>query len=295
MMPEALAPLEQRGMSQADAPGAPGWRAKLDLAFEVRAPGTVLIRNRHEGPLLVQKPLYPEGRGTCHVALLHPPGGVAGGDRLRIDVALHERSRVLMTTPGATKWYRSAGPVAQQNIRIVVAEGAMLEWLPRESILFNGSNTSTSLDVTLAPNAGYVGWEITGFGRRASGERWASGRLKMTSGIQRAGRLLWSETADVDASGGFTTSSVGLAGFTVSGTLVVAGYDIGTELLGACRAVRPAAAGTRRGITRVPSVLIARYLGDSTEQVFEWFTGLWTVLRPVLTERAACAPRVWAC
>jgi len=117
----------------------------------------------------------------------------------------------------------------------------------------------------------------------------------MRSAIRRAGRLLWSETADVDASGGFATSSVGLAGFTVSGTLVVAGFDIGNELLGACRELRSAAPGTRRGITRLPSVLIARYLGDSTEDVFEWFTGLWALVRPVLTERAACAPRVWAC
>lgn len=287
-------------MPQAEAAGmrpaeAPGWHAGLDLGFAVRAPGTVLIRNRHHGPLLVQKPLYPEGADTCHVAVLHPPGGVAAGDRLHIAAALDAGARVLLTTPGATKWYRSPGAVAHQDVRFVVAADGILEWLPREGILFDGSNISTRLEVTLAPHAAYVGWDIMSFGRRASGERWASGRLRMHSAIRRAGRLLWSETADLDASGGFAASGVGLAGFTVCGTLAVAGYEIEDALLGACRGVRPAAAGARTGITRMPSVLIARYLGDSTEEAFDWFTGLWTLLRPVLTARAACAPRVWAC
>lgn len=277
------------------APPAPGWRAHLDLAFERRATGTVLVRNRHSGPLLVQKSLYPEGRGTCHVALLHPPGGIAAGDQLHIEAVLHDRSRALLTTPGATKWYRSEGATATQDMRFTVASGAVLEWLPREGILFDGSDVSTGLEVALAPDGAYVGWEITSFGRRASGERWRSGRLRMRTAIRRDGVPLWSETADVDAAGGFAQSNVGLAGFSVCGTLVVAGYEISNELLSACRAAACHEAAARTGITRVPAVLIARYLGDSGEAVFDWFGGLWGLLRPVLTNRAACAPRVWAC
>lgn len=278
------------GPSQASA-----WCADLDLTFESRAAGTVLTRNRHFGPLLVQKTLYPEGPDTCHVAVLHPPGGVAAGDRLRIDVALLERSRVLVTTPGATKWYRSEGAVAHQDVRLALAADAVLEWLPREGILFDAANVSTSLEVTLAPGAGYVGWDITSFGRRASGERWRTGRLRTRTSIRRTNHLLWSETADVDAAGGFARSSVGLSGASVCGTMVVAGYAIPSDLLGACRETLCAEAGARLGLTRLPELLVARYLGDSTEAVFEWFGGLWAVLRPVLTARAACAPRVWAC
>jgi urease accessory protein len=84
-----------------------GWQAELDLSFERREGETVLRRNQHRGPLQVQKALYPEGRETCHIAILHPPGGVAAGDRLYIRASLNERSRALLTTPGATKWYRS--------------------------------------------------------------------------------------------------------------------------------------------------------------------------------------------
>ena len=272
-----------------------GWRAHLQLGFAARAHGTLLIRNQHLGPLLVQKPLYPEARDTCHVAVLHPPGGIAAGDGLRIDATLHDRARVLLTTPGATKWYRSEGAVAQQDIRFSLARDAVLEWLPRESILFNGSNVSTGLEVMLAPGAGYVGWDMTSFGRRASGERWQTGRLRLRTVIRREDRLLWSETADLDAAGGFAQSSVGLAGCSVCGTLVVAGYRIADELLGACRGARCAEGGARLGITRLPAVLVARYLGDSTEAVFDWFCGIWAVLRPALTHRMACAPRVWAC
>jgi urease accessory protein len=107
--------------------------------------------------------------------------------------------------------------------------------------------------------------------------------------------VLWSERAYIDAGSGFARSSVGLSDFTVCGPFVIAGYDVASALLTACRQVQPALTEARIGITRVPGVLIARYLGNSTEEVFSWFTTLWTVLRPALSEKAACAPRVWAC
>ncbi len=273
----------------------PGWQASLELSFQSRAAKTVLVRNRHLGPLQVQKALYPEGPDTCHIAVLHPPGGIAAGDDLCVRASLEEGSRALLTTPGATKWYRSEGQWACQQLHFSAAEGTVLEWLPRENILFDGSNVSMSLDVSLTGQSMYFGWEILGFGRRASGERWHRGKLRMHTCIRRANDLLWSESANLDAAGGFAASPVGLSGFSVCGTFVVAGCEVETALLAACRQVPPPATDARIGITRVPGVLIARYLGDSTEEVFNWFTALWTVLRPTLSEKAACAPRVWAC
>lgn len=270
------------------------WHANLELSFERRPTGTVLSRNSHRGPLQVQKALYPEGGETCHVAVLHPPGGIAAGDRLCVRASLAAGARALLTTPGATKWYRSEGAPARQHNSFSLAGDAVLEWLPRENIFFDGSNISMDLDVTLSPTSRYFGWEILSFGRRASGESWRRGRLTMRTSIRRADRLLWSEVADVDASGDFARSAVGLSGSTVCGTFVVAGHDVPNELLAACRQVMPAAKA-RTGVTRVPGVLIARYLGASTEEGFDWFIALWGLLRPALTERAACAPRVWAC
>lgn len=272
-----------------------GWQADLDLSFTRRAGETVLSRNQHRGPLQVQKALYPEGKETCHIAILHPPGGVAAGDRLQIRASLNEQSRALLTTPGATKWYRSEGSCASQQVHFSLGEGAVLEWLPRENILFDGANISTELNVELTLRSRYFGWDILSFGRRASGESWGRGRLNMQTNIRRAGSLLWSEVADIDARSGFAASPVGLAGFTVCGTFLVAGYDIEAPLLRACREVIPPAALSRTAITRVPGVLIARYLGDSTENAFYWFASLWSVLRRALSDKVACPPRVWAC
>ncbi|HMA00080.1 MAG TPA: urease accessory protein UreD [Steroidobacteraceae bacterium] len=279
-----------------NAPQGPaGWEAELELCFARQAGRTVLDRIRHRGPLQVQKALYPEGGETCHIAVLHPPGGIAAGDRLRIRASLGERSHALLTTPGATKWYRSEGRRASQEVHFSLGEEAALEWLPRESILFDGANVSMELNVELGLRARYFGWEILGFGRRASGESWGRGTLNMQTNIRGAGRLLWSEVAQLDAASGFAASPVGLSGFAVCGTFLIAGGDIDAALLRECREVRAPAAQSRAGITRVPDVLIARYLGASTEEVFHWFTNLWTVLRPALSEKTACPPRVWAC
>lgn len=277
------------------SPLVTGWRAHLDLNFERRVETTVLSRNLHKGPLQVQKALYPEGRGTCHVVVLHPPGGVAAGDELNVRALCAAGSRVLLTTPGATKWYRSERERAVQHVHLTLAGDAVVEWLPRENILFDGSNVAMHLDVDLADAATYVGWEILGFGRRASGERWSRGALRLCSRIRRAGRPLWSETANVDAAQGFAESVVGLRGCTVTGTLIVAGPESSDDLLDSCRGVDRPPRGGEVAITRMPRLLIARYLGGSTQDAFAWFSALWGVLRPELTARVACTPRVWAC
>jgi len=271
-----------------------GWPAELELRFTRRAEGTLLTRNRHCGPLQVQKPLYPEGREICHVAILHPPGGIAAGDSLRVEASLEEGSAAVLTTPGATKWYRSEREPASQQLRFAVAAEAILEWLPRENILFDGSIVQMGLDVDLSSNAGYFGWDILSFGRRASGESWRRGRLRLRTAVRRDGRLLWQEMANIDAQSGFAQAAVGLAGCTVCGTLVMAGTSVAAGLVHACREL-----GTpencRVGITQMPDVLLARYLGDSTEDAFRWFTNLWSLMRPGMAGRPACPPRVWAC
>jgi urease accessory protein len=271
------------------------WRANLDLGFTRREDTTILSRNLHTGPLQVQKALYPEGHDTCHVVVLHPPGGIAGGDALCVHASCAPGARVVLTTPGATKWYRSDGNRATQRIHLMLEGDAVVEWLPRENIFFDDSSISMQLDADLSADAKYFGWEIMSFGRRASGEKWGHGTLQIQTRIRRAGRLLWSENANVNARDGFTQSPVGLRGFTVCGTLVVAGCEVGSALLKTCREVWPAQAQCEMGITRTPSMLIARYLGDSSQEAFAWFTDLWTALRPELLGKVACVPRVWAC
>jgi urease accessory protein len=272
-----------------------GWQASLELKFAHRAPRTVLDFNRHVGPLQVQKALYPEGPGICHVAVLHPPGGIAAGDSLHCKALLGAGSMACLTTPGAAKWYRCPDAWSEQRLEFSVAEAATLEWLPRENILFDASRVRLRLDVELAPGARFFGWEILCFGRRASGEQWRSGALTLRSSIRRAGRLLWSERAHVRGGSGFDASPAGLAGFSVNATFVVAGPETDAQLLAACRGREPRERGARHGITSLPGVLLARYLGNSSEDAFEWCTSLWKLLRPAHLNVAATPPRLWAC
>jgi len=272
-----------------------GWQADLDLAFARRGEQTVLSGNRHRGPLQVQKALYPEGKEVCHLAILHPPGGVAAGDCLGVRAALGDQSRALLTTPGAAKWYRSEAAWATQHMHFSLGERASLEWLPRENIFFNGAKVSLELEVDLSEHAQYCGWDIFSFGRSASGEVWRRGKLHMRTRIRCLDRVLWSEIANVDAQSGFADSAVGLAGFAVCGTLLFAGFEVGGALLAQCRDVRRPPADSRVGVTCVPHVLIARYMGTSCEAAFEWFTNLWAILRQAGLGKAAHIPRLWAC
>jgi urease accessory protein len=271
------------------------WHANLDLAFTRREDRTLLAAKAHRGPLQVQKALYPEGPGICHVTVLHPPGGVVGGDALTVASRLDTDSRVCLTTCGATKWYRCPRAVAQQELHFAVAAGAALEWLPRENILFDDSKVRMRLEVELALDAQFLGWEILCFGRRASGEGWRSGGLRLHTSIRQAGHPLWSERANILAGSGFDSSPVGLAGCSVSGTLVAAGSDISAELLAACRTIVPSDRDSRVGITATPRVLLARYLGHSSQEAFSWFTSVWRLLRPALLNQPATEPRLWAC
>jgi urease accessory protein len=227
--------------------------------------------------------------------VLHPPGGVAGGDALAIAARLDSDSRVCLTTCGASKWYRCPRAEAHQQLHFSLEAGAGLEWLPRESILFDGSKARMELDVELAPTAQFFGWEILCFGRRASGEGWHTGSLRLRTRIRRAGRPIWCERANVLAGSGFESSPVGLGGFSVSGTFIAAGCAVSAELLAACRSTRPSGDESRVGVTTLPSVLLARYLGHSSQEAFSWFTSVWTVLRPALLSQPAVAPRLWAC
>jgi urease accessory protein len=154
-------------------PLAASWKAELSLGFERMDGRTVLARRRHDGPLVVQKALYPEGGDVCHAIVVHPPAGVAGGDELVLDVQTGKAAFAQLTTPGAGKWYRSAGPWASQKLAFDV-EGA-LEWLPLETIVYDGALADLSTEVRLAGDARYLGWEILCLGRTGAGERFTRG------------------------------------------------------------------------------------------------------------------------
>src|SRR5512134_1313349 len=189
-------------------PVAQSWKAELELGFARRAGRTVLAERRHDGPLVVQKPLYPEGGEVCHAIVVHPPAGIAGGDELQLAARAGEGAHALLTTPGAGKWYRSAGPWAAQRLRFEVA-GA-LEWLPQETIVFDGVLARLETEVHLRGEARYLGWEILCLGRTGSGETFGRGELRLSTRLYRDGKLLWLERGRLAVGGALLDSPTGL-------------------------------------------------------------------------------------
>jgi len=268
-------------------PVVAGWKAELDLEFEQRAERTVLAKRRHDGPLVVQKPLYPEGDAVCHAIVVHPPGGVAGGDELEIAVDASRGAHALLTTPGAGKWYRSSGAWARQQLSFSVADGASLEWLPQETIIFDGALAKLETEVQLAGDATFLGWEILCFGRSGSGERFTRGECCVTMEIRRDGRLLWLERGRIEGGGNLMRSEAGLSGRSVCATMLACGPGLGASTLAQCRIIEDVP------LTLLPGVLVARHLGDSSELAKRCFARLWSVLRPALCGREAVEPRIW--
>ncbi|TAH44057.1 MAG: urease accessory protein [Betaproteobacteria bacterium] len=270
---------------------ADGWRAALRLAYERRGMRSVLAERFHCGPLVVQRPLYPEGEGVCHTILVHPPAGIAGGDRLRVEVSVGAGAHALLTTPGAGKWYRSAGARGELVQRIEVADGGVCEWLPQESIVFDGALGDLAIEVRLRGDACFVGSEMLCFGRTGSGERFTRGELTMHTRIERDGRPLWLERGVVEGGEALLGSKVGLQGWPVSGTLLVASLRCDAALLEAWRGVAPVAGVG--AVTLLPGLLVARWLGPACEPGRAWFARLWAAARPVVAGREAQVPRIW--
>lgn len=276
----------------ASAPQAAHWRARLDLAFDRDGARTRLARRSHEGPLVVQKPLYPEGPDVCQCIVVHPPGGIAGGDQLRLAIDAGRDSRVQLTTPGAAKWYRAEGRPSAQQLDFSVAQGAVLEWLPQSSILFDGIDARSDVRVRLARDSVYIAFDVVCLGRTASNERFDRGTWRQRVDIEREGALIWSERAMLRGGDALLRSGVGLNGAPVFGTFAAMAAHIPDDLIAACRT--PAPARGDGSVTKLPQAIVGRYRGDSTEAAHGYFTALWTIVRPALTGRIAIAPRIWS-
>jgi urease accessory protein len=273
-------------------PVSSSWHAALDLHYERRASRTVLARNTHSGPLVVQKSLYPEGESVCQNIVVHPPGGVAAGDSLHIDVALGAAAHAQITTPGAAKWYRSTGASAEQRIALKAHNAAVLEWLPQEAIIFDGAMADLALSVDLQGDAVFIGWDIVCLGRTASGERFGRGVLKHRVAVRRDGAPVFIERGIVRGGSRILASSAGLDGAPVFGTFFAACTSVSDALLHASRsAIADSGEAT---VTRLPGLLLGRFVGSSAEAARRHFTRLWRCARAELIGRDAVMPRVWS-
>ncbi|MDG6404316.1 urease accessory protein UreD, partial [Pseudomonas quasicaspiana] len=233
--------------------------------------------------------LYAEGPEVCQHIIVHPPGGIAGGDRLDISASVGPDAWAQLTSPGAAKWYRAAGP-AYQQLDLTVAPGATLEWLPQETIVFSAAQAELTTRIDLQGDARLLYWDVVALGRPASGERFETGHFQAHLDVRRDGKLLWHERQRIIGGDGLLESPIGLDGKTVFGTLLVTG-DIDSELLEACRSVPNLVRGD---LTQLPGLLVARCLADEALHARAWMIELWKLLRPAVLGREAVAPRIWS-
>lgn len=269
--------------------------AALTLGFARDGATTRLVERTHFGPLRVLKALYPEGPALCHVVIVHPPGGVVGGDCMTIAAHVGTDARALLTTPGAAKWYRANGRQSRQSVSLQVEAGASLEWLPLETIFFNAADVRLEHAVTMAADAAYIGSEILCFGRTAAGEAFDAGRVSQRTTIRRGAHLLWFEQGLVAAGTPAMHGALGLAGNTVCATLIAVGDGMTAALVDTMRAsaaVLPGD-GVSFGVTLMKTVLVARYLGNSSADAKRLLGIAWAGVRPVLLAREAAVPRIW--
>jgi urease accessory protein len=255
---------------------------------------------QHEGPLRVLKTLYPEGDAIAHQVIVHPPGGIVGGDRLDIRAELQAGTHAVLTTPGATRFYRSDGRDAAQHLQARVGEHARLEWLPLETIVHSGCLAENRATFELAAGAEMIGWDALALGLPAAGEAFAHGRF--TQHVELPG--LWLERGVIRADDArLLQSPLGFAGYSALLTMwFAAGSALGAAradaLIDAAREIAtPDGADAERPIAGVTClrerVVVLRALAHRVEPLMALAQAVRTRWRALAWQLADVNPRVW--
>lgn len=273
------------------------WHASLALAYTLEAERSV-ARFVHDGPLRVLKSLYPQGDGICHNVLVHPPGGLVGGDTLDIQVTVGSGAHALITTPGATRFYRSEGETALQRTQLRLEAGARMEWLPLEAILYKGCRAENRLSFDLAPGAELLGWDITALGLPHADQPFVRGSF--CQHIEMPG--VWLERGVLDAADTrLLNSPLGLAGqHCMASIFFAAGSALGRDrreraLDDARQLLQGHTLKATAGVTSPnPQVLVLRALSAQVEPAMDLLKSVWAVWRQSLWNKAAVCPRIWA-
>lgn len=287
-------------------PAPVGWSANLELQFESRQGLTRMTHSQHSGPLRVQR-AFQETDGSCHVYLLHPPGGVVAGDELEINIVAHADTHAVLTTPAAGKFYRVLAdkqPQTQKNILKVKSAGLM-EWLPQETIFFRAVNARMETHIHLEGSAQFIGWEVNCLGRQASGEVFDEGSVRQELNVSRDGKLLHRELVRLQAGADnpLQKSRWGLAGQDVFGTLVAvlpfaamgnddySAVSLEEQLMGL---LSRESGAPYWGVTLKSGVLLVRYLGPSGQKCREGFGRVRKLLMSLARQVEIVDPRIWS-
>jgi urease accessory protein len=282
------------------------WFASLDLVFDRADYGTRLSAVKRLGPLSVQKAFYPEGPDCAHVYLLHPPAGIVSGDELRLTTQVQDKAHALLTTPGANRFYRArddvsiGDPTQTQRIELHIAVQAKLEYFPLETLVYEGADAVNQLDVYLRDDSVYLGWDIVCLGLPASGQPFVEGRFTQLNRVFCQDKLLYHDRIAINPQNGLFQSVAGLAAQPVFGSfLIYAPENImpvktRSDLLRVFRQqLISLGAEHLVSITDIDGLLVARYLGEQSEQCKALFIELWRLARPLVCDKPVKQPRIW--
>ena len=295
-MPAEASMNDARG---ADGPAAPlaGWAATLELRFVAGEGGTRLAGNRHQGPLRLLKALASEDGRRLEAVVVHPPGGLVGGDSLSLALEVDAGARVLATTPGAQKWYGRSQRAAASDTRLVVADGALLEWLPQPAIVYDGARARQAVAVEVDRGGCFIGWEALVRGRTAMGERYASGDIEQTLAIAIGQAPAWHERLGAAADDRLFDSPLGWDGRLSAASVWCCAPAVEEprlrELRDRWRALLVAAMPGGGATIPVPGMLIAKLLCDDSEILMARCRDLWRAARIFLEGDAGSLPRIW--
>ena len=268
------------------------WEAKLNLKFEYKNDRTILTNRRHHGPLLVQKPFYPEQPDCCHVYLIHPPAGIVGGDSLTIEASIGEYAHGLITTPAATKFYRSNGFLSSQTQIFNLAPNAILEWLPQETIYFNSANAESKTRINANIDSNLIAWEIQCLGRPTNKEDFLDGHCMQKLEIWVDNKPLFLECNRLTGNSNILNSAWGLRSNKSIGTLVTTDNKQ-NSLLEIVKEHASSFTTITHGCTRLNGYILIRAMAHYAEELKAFFVSMWEIIRPSLLKLETCPPRIW--
>jgi urease accessory protein len=273
------------------------WHASLTLDYALKGERTI-AHFLHDGPLRVLQSLYPEGDAVCHNVLVHPPGGLVGGDTLNIKVRAQTGTHALITTPGATRFYRSEGAAALQRTHLTLEPEARLEWLPLEAICYSGCLAENRLTINIAPGAELIGWDVTALGLPQAHQPFDQGHF--CQHIEVPG--VWLERGRLDARDTrLLNSPLGLAGMQCMASIFfITGSALHRErkqaALDSARAVistHPLA--NTAGVTSPhPQIIVARVLAPLVEPAMELLRAIRATWHVDMWNKPASPPRIWS-
>lgn len=274
------------------------WFARLELDFVAAKKCTILKHRKHTGPVRVQKMLWPEKTGVCHAIIVHPPAGIAGGDHLSFNMQASQAAHALVTTPGAGKWYKTNQKQAFQHIEITVKDSAIFEWLPQETMLFNGACANSSTKIMLDQSASFIGWDMLVLGRQACAEQFSQGNYQSSLQLYRDDKLLVTDRLSFSGNDRFLSSCLGMHGQAVMGSLWAVAPPAqrnSTTLEAQIDQIRELMMRMQVNVrlTLLDDVMTARYLGNDVRHCHDAFAAIRAKLRRYWFDLDEEFPRIW--